>query len=100
MHIIPIIQAPDYNAFRSILNDQLPDTYPEWVKNHTETPFRSGPTDDSVLFTRLPQWTTLKQIESRPDWLLVQYAGDGDTRQAGPGWVRARARAQHLLRMR
>jgi hypothetical protein len=36
MHIMPIIQAPDYNAFRRILNDQLPDTYAEWLQDHTE----------------------------------------------------------------
>jgi hypothetical protein len=66
------------------------DRTAQWVKNHTETPLRSGPTDDSQQFTQLPQWSLLKQIDSRPDWLLVQYSGDGDTRQAGPGWVRAR----------
>ena len=35
------------------------------------------------------RWSLLKQIDSRPDWLLVQYGGDGDTRQPGPGWVKA-----------
>lgn len=66
------------------------DRTAQWVKNHTETPLRSGPSDDSAVFTRLPQWSLLKQVESRPDWLLVQYSGDGDTRQPGPGWVRSR----------
>lgn len=41
------------------------------------------------MFTTLPQWSLLKQIGTQPDWLLVQYSGDGDTRQAGPGWVKA-----------
>jgi hypothetical protein len=41
------------------------------------------------VFTTLPQWSLLKQIGSLPDWMLVEYGGDGDTRQAGPGWVRA-----------
>lgn len=60
-----------------------------WVKNHTETPLRSGPEDSASVFTQLPQWTVLKTIESRPNWLKVQYSGDGQTRQAGPGWVKA-----------
>jgi hypothetical protein len=41
------------------------------------------------MFTQLPQWSTLKQIDSRPDWLLVEYGGDGATRLPGPGWVKA-----------
>lgn len=61
----------------------------QWVKNHTETPLRSGPSDDAAIFTRLPQWSLLKQIDSKPDWLMVQYNGDGETRLAGPGWVKA-----------
>jgi hypothetical protein len=65
------------------------DRTAQWVKNHTETALLSGPSDTAVVFTRLPQWSTLKQIDSRPDWLLVQYGGDGDTRQPGPGWVKA-----------
>ena len=51
------------------------DRTAQWMKNHTETALRSGPNDSSVVFTTLPQWSTLKQIESRPDWLLVDYAG-------------------------
>jgi hypothetical protein len=60
-----------------------------WMKNHTETALRSGPNDTSAVFTMLPQWSILKQIESRPDWVLVAYGGDGDTREPGPGWVKA-----------
>lgn len=60
-----------------------------WVKNHTETALRSGPEDAASVFTQLPQWTVLKTIESRPNWLKVQYSGDGQTRQPGPGWVKA-----------
>jgi hypothetical protein len=41
------------------------------------------------VFTQLPQWSLLKQIDTRPEWLLVDYGGDGDTRLAGPGWVKA-----------
>jgi hypothetical protein len=65
------------------------DRNAQWVKNHTETALRSGPSLDSSVFTTLPQWTLLKQIDSKSDWLEVQYSGDGDTRQPGPGWVKA-----------
>jgi hypothetical protein len=74
---------------KSVLDGIKADRTAQWVKNHSETPLRSGPSDSSQQFTRLPQWSLLKQIESRPDWLLVQYSGDGETRQAGPGWVKA-----------
>ncbi len=65
------------------------DLAAQWVKNHTETPLRSGPSEDSAVFTRLPQWSLLEQIDSKPDWMMVQYGGDGATRQPGPGWVKA-----------
>jgi hypothetical protein len=73
----------------SVLNAIRADRTTQWVRNHTETPLHSGPSDDASVFTRLPQWTLLRQIDSRPDWLMVQYSGDGDTRQSGPGWVRS-----------
>ncbi|MGI9146313.1 MAG: C39 family peptidase [Chloroflexota bacterium] len=85
--VIPTPSAGGLALLASVKSDRLA----QWMKNHTETPFRSGPSDTSTVFTSLPQWSTLKQIENRPDWVLVEYAGDGDTRQAGPGWVRASA---------
>jgi hypothetical protein len=83
--VVPTITPGGQAMLASVVSDR---TSP-WVKNHTETALRSGPSDDSSVFTQLPQWSTLKQIDSRPDWLLVQYGGDGDTRQPGPGWVKA-----------
>lgn len=65
------------------------DATAHWLKNHAETALRSGPSEDAQPFTDLPQWSTLRQVDARPDWLLVQYGGDGDTRQPGPGWVKA-----------
>ena len=76
-------------AGQAMLDGIRSDRTAQWVKNHTETPLHSGPSDDSQVFTRLPQWTLLKQIGSQPDWRMVQYSGDGDTRQPGPGWVKA-----------
>lgn len=82
--VVPTLTAAGLSLLDSVKSDRTA----QWVKNHTETAFRSGPNEDSVVFTRLPQWSTLKQIESRPDWMFVQYAGDGDTRQPGVGWVK------------
>src|SRR5713226_9784424 len=83
--VVPTVTA----AGQALLGSVKSDRTAQWVKNHTETAFRSGPNEDSVVFTHLPQWSTLKQIDSRPDWLFAQYAGDGDTRQPGVGWVKA-----------
>ncbi len=83
--VVPTLTAAGQELLGSVKSDRTA----QWVKNHTETAFRSGPNEDSVVFTHLPQWSTLKQIDSRPDWLFAQYAGDGDTRQPGVGWVKA-----------
>lgn len=76
-------------AGQALMAGVVSDRSAQWVKNHAETALRSGPEDASSLFTTLPQWSVLKVVESRPNWLLVQYSGDGQTRQPGPGWVRA-----------
>jgi len=85
----PVVVPTLSPAGHALLDSVKSDRTAQWVKNHTETALRSGPTEDSVVFTRLPQWTTLKQVDSRPDWLFVQYGGDGDTRQPGVGWIKA-----------
>src|SRR5262249_28247664 len=59
----------------AVLASITSDRTAQWVKNHTETPLRSGPGNDSQVFTQLPQWTLLKQLDSKPDWLMVQYSG-------------------------
>jgi Peptidase_C39 like family len=83
--VVPTLTASGQSVLASVKSDRTA----QWVKNHTETDLRSGPNDTATVFTRLPQWSTLKQIDARPDWLLVEYGGDGDTRQPGPGWVKA-----------
>jgi peptidase C39-like protein len=83
--VVPTLTAGGQNALNAIRSDRTA----QWVKNHTETALRSGPSDDASVFTRLPQWSLLKQIDTRPDWLMVQYSGDGHTREPGPGWVKA-----------
>jgi len=64
------------------------DLSARWLKNHAETALRAGPNGDAQMFTMLPQWSTLRVLEAQTEWLLVQYGGDGDTRQPGPGWVK------------
>jgi Peptidase_C39 like family len=83
--VVPTLTAGGLSLLAAIKSDRTA----QWMKNLAETALRSGPNDTAVVFTTLPQWSTLKQLESRPDWLYVDYAGDGDTRQAGPGWVKA-----------
>jgi hypothetical protein len=83
--IAPTLTAGALDALASIRGDLSA----HWIKNHTETALRAGPNDQAQQFTLLPQWSSLRIMESRPDWLLVQYGGDGATRQAGPGWVKA-----------
>jgi Peptidase_C39 like family len=86
----PAIVVPTLGAGgRALLDSVRADRTAQWMKNHAETPLRSGPSEDSVVFTQVPQWSTLRQIESRPGWLLVYYSGDGETREPGPGWVKA-----------
>lgn len=74
---------------QALLASVRSDMAAQWVKNTSETALRAGPSDDAAAFTVLPQWTILRQTDARPDWLAVYYSGDGETRQPGPGWVRA-----------
>jgi len=61
---------------------------PVWVQSHTATTLWSGPDDQAVQLTDLPQWTFLKVAGiTRGGRLLVNFAGDYATRQPGIGWV-------------
>ncbi len=86
---IPAPSLPPTAATGALLAGIRGDLSALWLKNHAETALRGGPDDAAPLFTLVPQWSTLKRLGSRGDWLEVYYAGDGDTRQPGPGWVRA-----------
>ena len=65
------------------------DLAARWLRNHRATELREGPTEQAASFNVLPQWSALRLLETRGDWMLVYYEGDGQTRQPGPGWVRA-----------
>ena len=61
---------------------------PVWVQAHRATVLWSGPDSQAVRFTDLPQWTFLKvDGVARLGRLLVSYAGDYASRQAGVGWI-------------
>jgi hypothetical protein len=61
---------------------------PSWVQAHRDTPLWSGPDDQGVTLTDLPQWTFLRVEGDESDGrLLVSYAGDFAARQPGVGWV-------------
>jgi flagellum-specific peptidoglycan hydrolase FlgJ len=61
---------------------------PVWVQAHRATTLWSGPDDKAVVLTDMPQWTFLKVAGiERAGRLLVNYAGDYASRQAGIGWV-------------
>lgn len=89
MAAAPTIAATLGPAGQALIAGIRDDLAAQWLENHAETALRGGPEDGAPLFTMVPQWSTLKRLDSRGDWIKVQYAGDGGTRQPGPGWVRA-----------
>ncbi|HEY2592722.1 MAG TPA: hypothetical protein VGK33_02350, partial [Chloroflexota bacterium] len=61
---------------------------PLWVQAYRSTSLWSGPDDQGVQLTDLPQWSYLKVAGiQRNGRILVNYAGDYSTRQPGVGWV-------------
>lgn len=63
-------------------------TPPAWVRTVHSTPFWSGPDEHAIQFNELPADSQLQPLGPYLGGrLLVQYAGDGRERVAGPGWV-------------
>ena len=83
----PVVAPAPVADGTALLAGLRADLGAQWLRNHRETDLHAGPSDDSAKFNTLPQWTLLKQMETRGDWTLVYYSGDGATRQPGPGWV-------------
>jgi Mannosyl-glycoprotein endo-beta-N-acetylglucosaminidase len=72
----------------SAVDDDAAQPLPVWVQAHKATRLWSGPDDKAVSLTDLPQWTFLNVAGLvRGSRLLVGFAGDYATRQAGIGWV-------------
>jgi hypothetical protein len=44
-HFIALIRAGDYAAFKHLLHDELPQTYGQWQKKHTETLIKTMASD-------------------------------------------------------
>ena len=62
----------------------------EWIQNHRASHLWSGPDDKAQSFTDVPQWTKLKVVDGAPTSktrIMVQYFGDGGTRQPGVAWI-------------
>ena len=77
----PVVQPP------SAAPDASLHHLPDWVQTRQPADLWSGPDRQAVRFVQLPAWTFLKVVGVQNDRLEVVYAGDGMTRQAGPGWV-------------
>jgi hypothetical protein len=86
---VPAAALPRESAGHALLAALRADLAASWLRNHRESDLRAGPADQAASFNTLPQWSILKLLETRGDWMLVFYEGDGQTRQPGPGWVRA-----------
>lgn len=67
--------------------DAGPHHLPDWVQTRQAAPLWSGSDKHAVQFTQLPAWTFLKVIGAGVDRLEVQFDGDSNSRQPGPGWV-------------
>jgi hypothetical protein len=81
------VEAPAPGQVRAVDADARAPL-PLWVQAHRGTPLMSGPDDNAVKLTDLPQWTFLKVAGlERNGRLLVNYAGDYATRTSGIGWV-------------
>jgi hypothetical protein len=70
------------------IDAQAREPLPTWVQAHRAATLWSGPDEKAISLTDLPQWTYLKVAGLERDGrILVEYAGDYATRQAGVGWV-------------
>lgn len=94
---LPLAPAPAVAEARAPAPAAVPAALPPaplrtvagWVQNVRPTWLRAGATNDAQGFTELPAQEPLRVLETRPDWLLVAYAGDGQSRAAGTAWVSA-----------
>jgi Mannosyl-glycoprotein endo-beta-N-acetylglucosaminidase len=84
---VETVDAPPPGQVAAV-DDDASQPLPVWVQAHKATRLWSGPDDKAVSLTDLPQWTFLNVAGlERGGRLLVSFAGDYATRQAGIGWV-------------
>ena len=83
--------APTQNAPQDGLDTtSAPETLkhlPDWVQTRRPATLWSGPDNQATPFSQLPAWTFLKVTGALDSRLRVEYAGDGQSRQPGPGWI-------------
>jgi hypothetical protein len=61
----------------------------EWVQAHRKTALFSSPDDAAPHEIEVPQWSVLRIVETQPNWLKVNFGGDGGSRDADTAWVPA-----------
>lgn len=49
---------------------------PAWVQAHRKTALFATPQSDGARETEIPQWSFLRIVDSRPNWLKVTFHGD------------------------
>jgi hypothetical protein len=85
--VVETVDAPAPGQVQAVDADAS-QPLPVWLQAHRATTLWSGPDDKAVALTDLPQWTFLRVSGvGRDARVLVNYAGDYATRQAGIGWV-------------
>ena len=84
---IEAVDAPTPGQVPAI-DAQAREPLPSWVQAHRAATLWSGPDEKAISLTDVPQWTYLKVAGLERDGrILVEYAGDYATCQAGVGWV-------------
>jgi hypothetical protein len=84
---VETVEAPTPGQVPSVDQDAN-QPLPVWVEAFKSTTLWSGPDEKAVILTDLPQWAFLNVDGlERTGRLLVKYAGDFASRQAGIGWV-------------
>ncbi len=61
----------------------------DWVQAHRKTALYAEPAEGAPREIDVPQWSFLRIVEMRHDWLKVTFSGDGAKRPAGTAWVPA-----------
>jgi hypothetical protein len=61
---------------------------PRWLASIRETPLYAGPELNAPAYTRVPAWTIVESLDKEEGGrVLVNYAGDGDSRLPGQAWA-------------
>jgi hypothetical protein len=61
----------------------------EWVQAHRKTALFTMPDESAPREIEVPQWSVLRIVDSQPNWLKVNFGGDGGSRAPDTAWVPA-----------